>query len=59
MFYGVANMMFAWLIYRSAYFPRIFGVGFAIVGIGFTLRTFLVVLAPAYLRLRSCWVAPG
>ena len=48
MFYGVANVMFAWLIYRSGYIPRIFGVGFAVMGVGFTLRTFLLVLAPAY-----------
>jgi hypothetical protein len=48
MFYGVANVIFAWLIYRSAYIPRLFGVGFAIMGIGFTLRTFLLVLAPTY-----------
>jgi hypothetical protein len=48
MFYGIANIMFGWLIYRSGYFPRLFGVGFAIMGIGFTLRTFLLVLAPAY-----------
>ena len=48
MFYGVANVIFAWLIYRSGYIPRLFGVGFAIMGIGFTLRTFLLVLAPAY-----------
>src|SRR5687767_3903996 len=48
MFYGVANVIFGWLIYRSGYFPRLFGVGFALMGIGFTLRTFLLVLAPAY-----------
>jgi hypothetical protein len=48
MFYGVANIVFAWLIYRSGYLPRIFGVGMAIMGIGFTARTFLLVLAPAY-----------
>jgi hypothetical protein len=48
MFYGVANILFGWLLYRSGYFPRIFGIGFAIMGTAFALRAFLVVLAPAY-----------
>ncbi|HJU68786.1 MAG TPA: DUF4386 domain-containing protein [Gemmatimonadaceae bacterium] len=48
MFYGVANIIFGTLIYRSGYLPRVFGVGFAIMGIAFTTRTFLLVLAPAY-----------
>ena len=48
MFYGVANVAFGWLIYRSGYLPRVFGVGMAIAGVAFTLRTFLLVLAPAY-----------
>lgn len=48
MFYGVANVAFGWLIYRSGYLPRVFGVGMAIMGVAFALRTFLLVLAPAY-----------
>ena len=48
MFYGVANVIFGALIYRSGYLPRVFGVGFVIMGIAFTLRTFLLVLAPEY-----------
>ena len=48
MFYGVANIIFGWLIYRSGYIPRALGVGMAIMGIAFTARTFLLVLAPAY-----------
>jgi hypothetical protein len=48
MFYGAANIVFGWLIYRSRYVPRVFGVGLIVMGVGFTLRTFLVVLAPAY-----------
>lgn len=48
MFYGVANVIFGALIYRSGYLPRVFGVGFVIMGAAFTLRTFLLVLAPAY-----------
>jgi hypothetical protein len=48
MFYGVANVIFGALMYRSGYLPRVFGAGFVIMGIAFTLRTFLLVLAPAY-----------
>jgi hypothetical protein len=47
-FYGVANIIFGWLLYRSGYIPRIFGVGMVFTGIGFALRTFLIILAPAY-----------
>ncbi len=47
-FYGVANVIFGALMYRSGYLPRVFGAGFVIMGIAFTLRTFLLVLAPAY-----------
>ena len=48
MFYGVANIVFGWLIYRSGYLPRIFGIGMAMAGVAFTTRTVLLVLAPAY-----------
>jgi hypothetical protein len=48
MFYGVANIIFGWLLYQSGFLPRVFGVGMGLVGIAFTARTFLLVLAPAY-----------
>lgn len=48
MFYGVANMLFGWLIYRSGYLPRLLGIAMGIMGGAFTLQTFLLVLAPAY-----------
>lgn len=48
MFYGVANVIFGALVYRSGYLPRLFGVGFVVMGVAFTLRTFLLVLAPGY-----------
>jgi Domain of unknown function (DUF4386) len=47
-FYGVANIVFGWLIYRSGYFPRVFGIGMIFTGVAFAVRTFLLVLAPAY-----------
>ena len=46
MFYGVANIVFGWLIYRSGYLPRIFGIGMAITGVAFATHTLLLVLAP-------------
>ena len=47
-FYGVANIVFGWLIYRSGYVPRVFGVAMIITGVAFAVRTFLLILAPAY-----------
>jgi hypothetical protein len=46
--YGIATMIRGYLIMRSGYFPRIFGVLFIIGGAGFFLRTATYVLAPAY-----------
>lgn len=48
MFYGVANIVFGWLIHRSGYLPGMFGSAIVVMGIPFTVRTFLLVLAPAY-----------
>ena len=47
-FYGVANIVFGWLIYRSGYIPRLFGVAMIFTGVAFAARTFLLILAPAY-----------
>ena len=47
-FYGVANIVFGWLIYRSGYIPRVFGVAMIFTGVAFAVRTFLLILAPAY-----------
>jgi hypothetical protein len=47
-FYGAANIVFGWLIYRSGYIPRIFGVGMIFTGVAFVLYTFLLILAPAF-----------
>jgi hypothetical protein len=47
-FYGFANIVFGWLLYRSGYIPRVFGVGMIFTGVAFALRTFLLILAPAY-----------
>lgn len=47
-FYGTANICFGWLVYRSGYLPRVFGVAIVVTGIAFAVHTFLLILAPAY-----------
>jgi hypothetical protein len=46
-FYGVGSVLFGYLIFRSGYLPRLLGVLLAVSGLGFVVRTFLLVLAPA------------
>src|SRR5207302_517679 len=58
-FYGYAGMIFTayygmgwivrgYLIFRSGYLPKFLGVLMAIGGIGFVVRNFLLIFAPAY-----------
>jgi hypothetical protein len=47
-FYGVGSLVFAYLMFRSGYLPRLLGVLLAVSGLGFVTRTFLLILAPAY-----------
>ena len=48
-FYGYAGMILtAYLMFRSDYLPKFLGVLMAIGGIGFVVRNFLLILAPAY-----------
>ena len=47
-FYGLATLIRGYLIYRSGYLPRVFGVLFMIGGAGFVLDNLATVLAPAY-----------
>jgi Domain of unknown function (DUF4386) len=47
-YYGVGWILRAYLMFRSGYLPRVLGVLMGIGGIGFVLRNFLMVLAPAY-----------
>ena len=47
-FYGVANVVFGWLLYRSRFVPRVFGVAMIVMGVAFAARTFLLILSPPY-----------
>jgi len=47
-FYGSASLIRGYLIYRSGYIPRYIGVLFGVVGGGFVVKNFTLVLAPAY-----------
>jgi len=47
-YYGMAWIVRAYLIFRSGYLPKFLGVLMAIGGIGFVVRNFLLILAPAY-----------
>jgi hypothetical protein len=47
-FYGSASLVRGYLIYRSGYLPRFLGVLLGLVGVGFILRNFMLVLAPRY-----------
>jgi hypothetical protein len=52
-FYGIANIIFGVLLYRSAMLPRVFGVLMTIMGVAFVTQTMLIVLAPGY---SSAWL---
>ena len=47
-FYGVASVLRAYLIYRSGYLPKFLGVLLALAGFGFIIKNFALVLAPSY-----------
>jgi Domain of unknown function (DUF4386) len=47
-FYGVASLIRAYLMFRSGYIPRFIGVILSIAGASFVVKTFTLVLAPAY-----------
>ena len=47
-FYGVANIIFGVLLYRSGRLPKVFGILMAVTGASFLVQTLLIVLAPRY-----------
>ena len=46
--YGIPTILRGYLIYCSEYLPKILGILFIIAGVGFILKDFATVLAPAY-----------
>src|SRR5258706_12285947 len=47
-YYGIAWIVRSYLIFRSSYLPKFLAVLMGIGGIGFVVRNFLLILAPAY-----------
>jgi hypothetical protein len=47
-YYGMSWIVRAYLIFRSGYLPKFLGILMAIGGIGFVVRNFILILAPAY-----------
>ena len=47
-YYGMSWIVRAYLIFRSGFLPKFIGILMAIGGIGFVVRNFLLILAPAY-----------
>jgi Domain of unknown function (DUF4386) len=47
-FYGIATLLRGYLIYRSTYLPRVIGGLLVLAGIAFLIKSFTLVLAPAY-----------
>src|SRR6266436_2267338 len=47
-YYGMAWIVRSYLMFRSGYLPKFLAVLMAIGGIGFFVRNFLLILAPAY-----------
>jgi hypothetical protein len=45
-FYGIASVIFGYLMFRSGYFPRVLGALLAIGGLGFLTRNILLLLTP-------------
>lgn len=52
-YYGMSWLVRAYLIFRSGYLPKFLAVLMAIGGLGFVVRNFLLILAPAY---ASTWL---
>jgi hypothetical protein len=47
-FFGCACLLYGYLLFRSAYFPRTLGVLMAIAGLSYLVNSFTLILAPAF-----------
>jgi Domain of unknown function (DUF4386) len=58
--FGTYDILIGYLILRSTFMPRLFGVLWAIAGVGYLINTFATVLAPDFAAHLSPWILiPG
>ena len=58
--FGIYNILTGYLIIRSTFLPRVFGVWWAIAGVGYLINSFAIILAPDFAALLSPWILlPG
>lgn len=50
-FFGFACLVYGYLIFRSGYFPRIFGILLQIAGLSYLTNSFALLLAPTFAAL--------
>src|SRR5262252_4512346 len=58
--FGAYNILTGYLIVRSTFLPRLFGVWWAIAGVGYLINSFATILAPDFAAHLSPWILiPG
>ncbi len=58
--FGTYDILIGYLIVRSTFLPRLFGVLWAIAGVGYLINTFATILAPDFAAHLSPWILiPG
>ena len=58
--FGIYNILTGYLIVRSTFLPRLFGVWWAIAGVGYLINSFAIILAPDFAAQLSPWILlPG
>jgi hypothetical protein len=58
--FGIYNILTGYLIIRSTFLPRLFGVWWSIAGVGYLINSFAIILAPDFAALLSPWILlPG
>jgi hypothetical protein len=58
--FGIYDILTGYLIVRSTFLPRLFGVWWAIAGVGYLINSFAIILAPDFAAQLSPWILlPG